>query len=232
MRVWPRELKDESGRQRLLERLQGDRAQHIDLYCKQTRAGLDRLERVFKAHGIGFVVAPDAMDPYLFAKKRTKTDYVLFTENVTPGEMTEILFQLAREDGKAEAARKGPGQFGLLLVNGVTKEDHDLLGKVLGVAPSQLHVTKPKTPLHVDVRKPVQAGTADEVARSVQGKGRNPRPEPGKTAMKTPERLVIVGTCNPVDPKPESAEINRFRESRKERKSGTIQMLLVLRQEK
>jgi hypothetical protein len=93
-------------------------------------------------------------------------------------------------------------------------------------------VSKPRTPLNVDIRRPIAAKTEVEVINNLKGQGGVPRPEPGKAAVKTPERLVVVGTCNPVHPSPESAEIKRFLDSRKERGSGTMQVLLVLRHDK
>jgi hypothetical protein len=230
MKLSSHDLVHETRRLDLLKRLASDEAQHIDLYCKQTRSALAQLATAFKAQGIRVVLAPDAADAYLFGKK-PRTDYLLFSENLTRGEVLDILSRLAEDDRKHETKRKGQAQFGELFVNGVSNDDHKLLTRVLGVDPTPLQATPRSTPLGMSVLKPIGAGTADEVARSLQGQGRVPRPEPGKPALKTPERLVVVGTCNPVDPRPKSDEIIRFVESRKQNFPNTFQMLLILRRQ-
>jgi hypothetical protein len=229
MKVASRDLLWESPRLQLLERLHKEPAQHIDLYCKQTRTALARMETAFKEQGVYFVLAPDAERPYLFASR--DTDYVLFTENVKPEEVLDVLKQVAEQDRRLEA-RKGKAQFQDLLVNAVSARDHDLLKKVLGVDPTQLPAAKPTAPLGLDVRKPIAMGAADAIVRNLEGKGGVPRPQPGKPAVKAPERLVVVGTCNPIHPNPKSSEIKRFLDNRKQRNDDTMQMLMILRQGK
>ena len=231
MQVASRDLTEERPGLDLLKRLSSDQAQHLDLYCKQTRSGLERMEKAFGAQGIRFILAPDAADAYLLGKK-PETDYVLFTENVKPSEVLGALRAVAEEDRKRERSRKVHPQFGQLFVNGVTKDDQTLLAKVLGVDPIAHPISKPTTPLGASIRKPITAGTADEVSHSLQGKGRVPRPEPGKPAVRSPERLVVVGTCNPVHPRPRSDEVRRFVESRNQRGEDTFQMLLILRRQR
>jgi hypothetical protein len=231
MHVASRDLVDETPRLNLLKRLSSDQAQHIDLYCKQTRSALERMEKAFSAESIRFVWAPDAADAYVLGKK-SETDYVLFTENVKPSEVLSVLRTVAEEDRKQEMKRKGHPVFGELFVNGITKDDQKLLAKVLGVDPVAQQISKPATPLGTDILKPITARTADEVSHSLQGKGRVPRPQPGKPALKTPERLVVVGTCNPIHPRPHSEQVKGFLESRKERAADTFQMLLILRRQR
>jgi hypothetical protein len=229
MKVASRDLLWESPRLQLLERLHKEPAQHIDLYCKQTWTALQRMETAFKEQGVYFVLAPDAERPYLFGSR--DTDYVLFTENVKPEEVLDVLKQVAEQDRRLEA-RKGKPQFQDLLVNGVSARDHDLLKNILGVDPTQLPAPKPTAPLGLDVRKPIAMGAADAIVRSLEGKGGVPRPQPGKPAVKAPERLVVVGTCNPIHPNPKSSEIKRFLDNRKQRNDDTMQMLMILRQGK
>jgi anti-sigma factor RsiW len=229
MKVASRDLLWESPRLQLLERLHKEPAQHIDLYCKQTWTALARMETAFKEQGVYFVLAPDAARPYLFGSR--DTDYVLFTENVKPEEVLDVLKQVADQDRRLEA-RKGKPQFQDLLVNGVSARDHDLLKNILGVDPTQLPAAKPTAPLGLDVRKPIAMGAADAIVRNLEGKGGVPRPQPGKPAVKAPERLVVVGTCNPIHPNPKSKEIQRFLDNRKQRNDDTMQMLMILRQGK
>jgi len=229
MKVASRDLLWERPRLQLLERLHKEPAQHIDLYCKQTRTALARMETAFKEQGVYFVLAPDAEKPYFFGSR--DTDYVLFTENVKPEEVLDVLKQVADQDRRLEA-RKGKAQFQDLLINAVSARDHDLLKTILGVDPTQLPAAKPTAPLGVDVRKPIAVGAADAIVRNLEGKGGAPRPQPGKPAVKAPERLVVVGTCNPIHPNPKSKEIKRFLDNRKQRNDDTMQMLMILRQGK
>ncbi|HMC89858.1 MAG TPA: hypothetical protein VKI17_09935, partial [Gemmataceae bacterium] len=122
MNLPSRDVLQENRRQQLLERLRKEDAQHIDLYCKQTRAALERVERAFKEQGIDFVLAPDAIQPYLFRSRNT--DYVLFTESVKPEEVLTVLRQVADQDQALESTHKGKAQFQDVLVNAVSKRDH------------------------------------------------------------------------------------------------------------
>jgi outer membrane biosynthesis protein TonB len=55
------------------------------------------------------------------------------------------------------------------------------------------------------------------------------QPEPEKAGAKAPEHHALALAYNPVRPRPGSAEVKRFLDSRKPARPGTVQVLLVLR---
>jgi hypothetical protein len=162
--------------------------------------------------------------------RRLKTDYALYTEGLSIANLGKILEHLGRADKQAEARKRGDGQFDQVLILSVTADDRKELAALLGVDPLHPLPAKPKTPLGVDIRQPLENGTVAQVSQSLEGQG-TPRPEPGKpVAVKPPERLAVVVSYAPVRTKPStSKEIKQFLDSRKEQRPGTVQLFLVLR---
>jgi hypothetical protein len=103
----------------------------------------------------------------------------------------------------------------------MSKADRTELSKLLGVDPARLHSTGARGPLGVDPSKPVSDQTADTVVEVLKGK---------QPAVKPAEHQALVLAYNPVRPNPNSAEVKHFLESRKPPRSGTVQLLLVLRE--
>ena len=65
--------------------------------------------------------------------------------------------------------------------------------------------------------------------QSLKGQG-PPRPETGKLVVRPGERLAIVLAYNPARSQPsQSKEVRAFLENRQESRSGTLQMIVVLR---
>jgi anti-sigma factor RsiW len=217
-----RELDQDRLRQRLLEELQKDAAYRVEVGCLASSRAFDRLQTQFKSHGIRLLIDQDAQERL---KRRLLTNYVLYTENVTPEELTKVLQQLGLEDKQAEAKKRGDGQFERVVVNRLLPADHKELAKLLGVDLTQ-PAAKPKLPQGVDIRKSLADKTAEQVVQGLKGQG-PPRPEPGRAAA--PERLAIVLAYNPVRPRPASKEVKQFLDARREPRAGTLQMLLVLR---
>jgi hypothetical protein len=221
----PRDLDDRERRQQLRAKLDKDDAFRLELLCRDNPRAFERLAKVCKAHGVRLVV-----DPFAQARlnnKRLKTNYVLYAEDLTPAELTDLLAQLGRED-------KGSGLFDSLLVNAMTAAHRQELSKLLGVDLKQLQLqsSRGKAPLGVDIRKPVSAGTADQVAAALAGQGTS-RPDPARPSAKGPERTALVLAYNPAPPRSgPSREVKQFLDGRKERRPGTVQLVLVLREVK
>jgi len=223
-----RDLTQPTQQQELLNKLRGASAQHLDLYCRQTATALDRLQGAFKTQSIQFVMTPDAENAH---KLGLKTDYLLYGENVAPEDVVTALRQVAIDERKAEAGRRGPkqpGQFQNVLVDGISPDDYRLLKRVLDVDLSKPDGGQRNTRPGIDPLKPLAARTADDVVRSLKGQG-TPRPEPCKSMSKAPEGLLVVSTCNPIHPDPKVPQVQRFLNSRKDRLPGTMQILVVLR---
>jgi hypothetical protein len=223
-----RELTQRNRQEELTDKLRRAGAQHLDLYCQQTTTALDRLQGAFRDQGIQSVMTPDAENAH---KLGLKTDYLLYGENVTPDDVVAVLRRIAIDERKAETGRRGakqPGQFQNVLVDGISPDDYRLLKRVLDVDLSKPDGGQRNTQSGIDPLKPLAARTADEVVRSLKGHG-TPRPEPGKSMSKAPERLLVVSTCNPIHPDPKVPQVQRFRNSLKERLPGSMQVLVVLR---
>jgi hypothetical protein len=221
-----RELELDKARQRLRDELQKGGAYRIEFACAETARAFERVQTALRKQGIRLLIDQTAAERL---KGRGKTNYVLYTENVTSEELLKALQEINEDDQKAEAKRRGDGQFDLLVLNRMATTDHQELSRLLGVDPTKLQPAKPKAPLGVDIRKPLAEKTAEQVVQSLQGNG-PARPEPGKAAPRGPERLALVLAYNPVRPRPaQSKEVKAFLDSRQESRPGTLQMLVVLR---
>jgi hypothetical protein len=193
------------------------------LFCLENAKALPRLQAAFGAHGIKFLIDKDAQT---CLTKRLKTNYVLYMEDVTAAELATILQEIGRADKKAEAQRDG--QFDRIMVNPLGPDDYKELSSLLGVDAKVLQSSKPG----IDPRKPVSDGTADNVIRVLEGQG-PPRPDPSRPpVVKAPERLALVLASHVARPRSPSKEVKQFLDSRKERRPGTVQIVLVLRQSK
>jgi hypothetical protein len=218
------ELDKEQNRKQVQAELEKEAAHRLELMLKSSPKSLERIEAAFKAQGVKLLVDQFAQTRM---KTQSPTHYVLFVEDVTPEEMTKILEAIGVEDKKAEAAKKGSGQFGRLFVLGMTNDDHEELRKLLGADPVKFG-PPPKGPLGVDLRKPVSTKTASELSDALSGKG-VPRPVAGKPAGVPLTRQAIVVSYNPVRPPKSSKEVQQFLENRSPKRAGTLQILLVLR---
>jgi hypothetical protein len=218
-----RELDQEKPRQQLRDGLNQESAHRLVLFCLETAKALPRLQTALQAHGVRLLIDKEAQT---CLTKRLKTNYVLYAEDLTAEELATILQEIGRDDKKAEAQRDG--QFDRLMVNPLGPDDYKELSSLLGVDAKVLQPSKPG----IDPRKPVSDGTADNVIRVLEGQG-PPRPDPSKPPVsKAPERLALVLPSNVARPRSPSKEVKQFLDSRKERRPGTVQMLLVLRQSK
>jgi hypothetical protein len=220
-----RNLDKPDQQERLRELFKEDAAYHafhLDVVCSETARGLERLESAFKSQGIKLTVDQAAQARW---KKGLKTNYALYSEDVTAEELTKVLQQLGKDEKKAEPKRR----FDRVIIHQLTPSNQKELCTLLGVDPKTLPA-KPKGPLGVDIRKPLSESTAEQLADSLAGKG-TPRPKPGESVeVKKPQRQALVLSYNPLRVRPSSSkEIKSFLDSRQDRRAGTLQILLVLR---
>jgi hypothetical protein len=200
--------------EKLKAEVKKDKAYRLEMPCGDTAKAFPRIEAAFKAVGATLVIDQIAQNRLKAAK--SKTNYVFYADDLTPEELTALVQNLSAEDVKAEAKHKGDGLFGGLVVNRMSDADHKELKELLGVDPRQ-PATK-ATP--VDPKKPLSETTGDQVAQTVVG---------GKTVAKGTDRLAMALAYNPERPRPNSAEIKRFLEGRKAPRTGTLQVVLVVR---
>jgi hypothetical protein len=210
-----RDLNQPGPEQRLHDLVHKETACRIEMNCLASLPALQRLKSALLYQGVRLLVDQAAQDRL---RRRLRTNYVVYTENVAPAELTRVFFRLSEEDRQAESSRRGAGQFERVVANPMQTPDRQELSRLLGADPSKLQPNRPKTPLGVDISKPLADQTADQVVKSLRGQG------------SPTERLAIVLPYNPVRPHPTSSkEVKRFLDSRKEPNPGTVQVLLVLR---
>jgi len=222
-----RDLDLEKRRQEFEEELRKGDARRLDLTCKETAVGMERLQAAFAAQGICLIVDPGAQ---AHMNLRLKTDYALYVDSVSPKELLAILGDLRNEDRKAESKRRDAGQFDRLVLNVMTPEDHQRMIKLLGQDPTELKPKpRPKAPLEIDIRKPLSEGTVDRVIDSLKGQGRPPRPVPGMAGAKQIVQSAIAVDYNTGHSRSTSTDVKLFLQNWKERRAGTVQLLLILR---
>ncbi len=212
-----RDLDQEKSGKQLQDELHRDRACRIELFCLENARGFARLQAAFQAHGIRLVVDRDAQT---CLNRKTKTSYVLYAEDLTADELTTILREVGREDKKAEARREA--QFDRVIVNALSPADYEELSKLLNIDVKGL-----QTPPRMDPRRPISDRTAQDVIRVLEGQG-PPRPGPGQPTAKGADRVALVLASHLVRPRSASREVQLFLDGRKERRPGTVQMVLVL----
>jgi hypothetical protein len=216
-----RDLGEEKTGKQLQHELRRDSACRIELFCLEKARGFARLQAVFQAHGVRLVVDRDAQASL---NRKIRTNYIIYAEDLTADELATILREVGREDKKAEAKRQA--QFERVIVNALSPADYRELSSLLGIDVKLL-----QAPPKMDPRRPISDRTAGDVARALEGQG-PPRPGPGKPAVKGPERVALVLASNLVRSRSASREVKLFLDGRKERRPGTVQMVLVLRENK
>ncbi|MBY0522618.1 MAG: hypothetical protein K2R98_04445 [Gemmataceae bacterium] len=193
--LWPRDMDPESAEQ-LQQELRKDPSHRLDLFSTDSTQALDRLQSAAKAQGIAFTIDPEAQ---MRVKGQIKTTFALYVENMTPGEVVQLLKQLGADDKK-----QGTSPFAQVVVAATTEEE---LAKVLcGTAkdfapPSQ---------------RGVEHGTLGEIVHSLPG-------GPGAKA----ERTMIVVPYGETRTKPFKA-VKNLLDGYRESRPGTVQLLVVL----
>src|SRR5262249_44283670 len=146
------ELNQTGPRQRVHELVHKEPACRIAMTCLESRPAMERLRKAFSSQGVRLLVDQLA-DERL--KKGLRTHYVVYTENGMPAELPRVLDRLSEDDRQAESRRRGAGQFERVVVDRMQAPDHEELSRLLGTDPGKLRPVRPKTPLGVDIRKPL-----------------------------------------------------------------------------
>jgi hypothetical protein len=198
------ELDRDDVRATLAEELGRDSACRVDLFVKDPARGVELLQAA--ARSVGLAVHPDAAAADRVRTRKPTAAFVLFTESLTPTEVRDLLTRFAADDVRASAR-----VFETIHVTPLHPADQrDLHANVLGfdVNPAKKANGDPK---------PISAGTADQVARTV-GRG-------GEKAGV----LVSYLPSNVRVPPVMSKELGHFATRRGDRKPNTIAVVIVVR---
>jgi len=196
------DLSHEAERSKLHDELIRDPAFRIDLFARDMPRALENFQTVAKAVGINLTV--EAVAKERIAKK-APLSWVIYTEVLTAGELTQLLVQLAKLGDKSQP-------FATAHVIPAQATEQRELRDLLGVDPGLFK--RPKTG-----PKPISAGTADEISNSLLK---------GKAA----EKPAILMTYLPTGARSVSAtskEIKAFLERREERKANAVPAMIVIR---
>ena len=190
----------------MIQELKKDSASRLDLFCQaDTRKALDRIQTVFKARNISLRIDSFAQARI---KQAQKTNFAIYTEDLTPDDLTALLQQLAVEDKKANSAI-----FDKLAVNPLTPAE---MARALGGEPSYYQQPAQKGPLGVDPSQEISAKTASQI---VQAMGQGGVPRTDLQAVVVPYGLSQPGF---------SKEVENLVGYRRGWKPGVIQVLWVL----
>lgn len=181
-----------------------DYACQVNLFVKDPARATELLQAAARASGL--TVHADAMTADRLKTRKPTAAFVLFTESLTPTEVRDLLTRFAASDARANAR-----VFETIHVTPLHPADQrDLHANVLG-----FDVTPAKKP-NADP-KPVSAGTADQVAKSVAGRG---------------EKSAVLAAYLPSSvrtPPAVSKELAQFAARRTDRKPSTVAVVIVVR---
>lgn len=208
-----RDLDQPYPKQQLCDELKKYEMFRVDLFCRDSVRANGLLQNALKAGGQQVLVDALAQD---LLKKRSKTDYVFYTESFSADEIASLLEALGAADKRAETKKAGDGTFEKFLLSPITNGDVDELAKLLGVRSSQLKL--PKVKLGFDPRKSLESNTANTIASTLP-----------KSNGSRNEKWTLVVPNGPFAKPDTSKEIKSFLEKRGERKPGAIPFMLVLR---
>jgi hypothetical protein len=130
VRVVLSEFKEEPIQKRLSNEISNNIGLWLDVPSANNVKAVDRVTEAFQKTGIKVVVEKTAGETLNKAKKDTKVaagkKFLLYTENLKPGELTKILESLGDPDPSRRAVEQ-------LVIKGMTKDDRQELAKALNV---------------------------------------------------------------------------------------------------
>jgi hypothetical protein len=193
----------------LAKRLNQERACQVDLAVKDNAAAVEGLTGALRQSGVKVLMSTPTQEN--LQHRKGKVRYLLFAENLTPGEVAAILQQLGVRPDRAKSPNVQH-----VVVDGLTPENRRQLSSLLGM-PAGKGLNDPPADL---LNKRVIA--ADQ-------SGQQPAPSEPKTAPQSQDRLALVlalpeGVTSPAS----SPELQQFLRSRGGPRPGTLQVLLVV----
>jgi Ni,Fe-hydrogenase III component G len=149
-----------------LQQVQRESAVRIDLFTRDLGRGVQWLQKAAQQAGLHLVV--DATTADRLKKGAPITAVMLYCDNLTPAELTRLFMLLNQEDAKIS-----PRLFDMVHLMPLAPHDERDLREVLGMDPG-LHVKvrpeKSDRGVGEAPQRPLSAGTADEIIRSLMAK--------------------------------------------------------------
>ncbi len=209
----------EDARQQLADELALDPAFRIDLFTRNPVRAVELFRDATKAAGVNLLVDANTLAQL---QKRSINATVIYTESLTATELAALISKLNTEDAKVS-----PHVFDMLHATPVSDLDARDLKSVLGFDPGLFkrpvaEKVNERGDKVLDPSKPLSAGTADQIVKSVlTGQGK-----PG-------EKTAVLLTWNLVPGRPlpqmNSAELKQFMAKRGERKANAVPAIIVIR---
>jgi hypothetical protein len=202
MRLVLSELREEPVQKRLANELQKKAGMWLDVPVADAAQGVERVTEAFQKSGIKVLAAKSKKDPKVVESKQ----YLLYTENLRPEELTRILDQL----GTGRAVEQ-------VVLKGMAKDDHQRLADALHV--SWKEVTPSKL-----------GGNMVDIPILVQGEQQPKGPilKGGKGVERLAILLPIAANGNPST----LPEVQQFLNARQAQNQGALQIVMIIRDKK
>jgi negative regulator of sigma E activity len=201
-------------RQELVEELGLEPAFRVDLFARDPARGAEVFQAAAKAAGVNLFVDATTLERL---KKRQVTALVIYAESLSAAELAELFGKLSAEDAKIS-----PRVFDSLHVIPVTASDNADIKNILGVDPGLFKraMPGPDRGEKGDPTKPISAGTADQIVKSVSGNA------------KLTEKSAVLLTCAPTTARTApntSVELKQFLAKRGDRNPKAVPVVIVIR---
>jgi hypothetical protein len=179
-------------------------AVRIDIFSKDSARAVDLIQNALKARGNHLIVDALAVDRL---KKKQRSEYVFFIENMTGDEIGQMLEQLGADDKKLETKTPGDGLFKQIVLFRFETYHLIKLAEMLGL---------PKNRIPLKSSAPVTLNQLNAIF-------------PKASASSGPKLALLLSTDQvPQNYAQTSKEIKNFLEKRTERKANTLPTMLIL----
>jgi hypothetical protein len=193
-------------RERLTSELKKQPGFWFDLPATNTQGAVDRFTAAFRTTGITVLVDREALSN--LANKLPMIKYIVYAENVTHDEAAEIFQHVAVAEQKSTARA-----LDTLVMTELSVQKRTELASAMRVEPQLLDPTAKMFELPAFIEAP-----------------NDPRAKPA-AASKRPERFAVLLTMNGEGDPNTSPELRQFLAARQGLRPGTVQMVLVIREQ-
>jgi negative regulator of sigma E activity len=221
------ELNREEQKKRLRMGMEKGTGYHVELFSRGNGHALERLRAALFAQRISLFVDNVAESRL---KRGRQDDYLLYTQEMTAGQLASVLERLASDDKEAEEKRRGSGEFENFTICALGVEDGQALAVFLGGDPLLLPAPGLRGPLVTDLHKPLPERAAGAANRSSLAPNGTPRSGLDRPLAWPPEHSALLIPYEPGRPKAiTSIPVRQFLSNRKPPQQGAVQVFLVLR---